>query len=67
LIRQIEGQTRFAAPGGIARPTITEFAKKFSLETKNTPMAWMQGANHALKHLQELGLKFFPQVSGPRR
>jgi hypothetical protein len=52
LIRQIEGETRFAAPVGIARPTITEFAKKFSMETKNTPMAWMQGANHALKHLQ---------------
>ena len=34
-----------------------------SMDTKNTPMAWMQEAGHALKHLQELGLKFFPQTS----
>jgi hypothetical protein len=34
------------------------------METKNASMAWVQGANHALKHLQDLGLKFFPQTSG---
>ena len=34
------------------------------METKNPSLAWMQEANHALRHLQDLGLKFFPQPSG---
>jgi hypothetical protein len=34
------------------------------MDMKTNPMAWMQGANHALKNLQDLGLKFFPQAPG---
>jgi hypothetical protein len=34
------------------------------MDTKNTSATWMQEAGHALKHLQNLGLKFFPQSSG---
>ena len=34
------------------------------METKNAIPTWMQEAGHALKHLQDLGLKFFPQPSG---
>jgi len=34
------------------------------METKNTSSIWMQEAGHALRNLQELGLKFFPQTSG---
>ncbi len=31
------------------------------METPNIPMALVQEASHVLKHLQELGLMFFPQ------
>jgi hypothetical protein len=34
------------------------------METKSASMVWMQGARHALRQLQDLGLKFFPQISG---
>ena len=34
------------------------------METKNTYLAWMQEAGHALRKLQDLGLIFFPQPSG---
>jgi hypothetical protein len=34
------------------------------METQNASMVWMQGARHALKQLHDLGLKFFPQISG---
>ena len=41
------------------------FAKKLFMETNTTAsMAWVQGARHALKHLQDLGLKCFPQICG---
>jgi hypothetical protein len=40
------------------------FAIRVCMEMKTSPVAWMQGAHHALKHLQDLGLKFFPQAPG---
>jgi hypothetical protein len=41
------------------------FAKMVSMETNTTAkVAWLQGRKYALKHLQDLGLKFFPQISG---
>ena len=47
------------------RPSIgTVIALKMAMDPKNTSATWMQEANHALKHLQNLGLKFFPQSSG---